>query len=67
MQKRGKSSVVRRSGFGDLPKSEKPENKNGKDYRMRREVRCKEGAERHARYEERLEREKRDFLKMCME
>lgn len=66
MQRRGTGSMVRRSGFGNLPKSEKPDNKDSKTYCERREVRRSKGAERHRRYEEKKEHERYVFLRALM-
>ena len=66
MSRRGYGTTQRRSGYGDLPKSEKPNNKDGKAYRERRDVRRLEGAERHRRYEEKKESERYAFLRTLM-
>jgi len=66
MSKRGNGTMQRRSGFGDLPKSEKLNNKDSKVFRERRDVRRVEGAERHRRYEEKKESERYAFLRTLM-
>jgi len=66
MQQRRNGTILRRSGFGNLPKSEKPDNKDSQKYRDRREVRRAEGAERRWRYQQRLERERHELARSFM-